>query len=117
MRAPNRPLELEMPPRTNVRHGIQKSRNNKHSESTEICFRVRSYEQQRDIVRKMLEGVQEVTLMSSALDRLFTSRRRFGTFGFASLILGVHFGKLTAGAAFDSHVQSENISGAYLLGA
>lgn len=79
-------------PRTNVRHGIKNPENNKHSESAEICFRVRSYERQRGIVRKMLEGVEGVIAMSSPLDRLFTSRRRFGTFGFASLTVSVLFG-------------------------
>jgi len=40
----------------------------------------------------MLEGVEGVTAMSSAVDRQFTSRRRFGTFGFASLTVSVLFG-------------------------
>lgn len=52
---------------------------------------MKSYDRQRGIVRKMLEGAQGVTVMSSALDRLFTSRRRLGTFGFASLTVTVLF--------------------------
>ena len=57
---------------------------------------MRSYERQRGIVRKMLEGLQEVTVMSSSLDQLFTSRRRFGTFGFASLTVTVLLGTVMA---------------------